>query len=53
MSPARRRGYTIAEVLIFSLVGALVLYMTYDFFSASASQGRDLDRKLKRALGRR
>lgn len=51
MAAPRRRGYTIAEILIFSLVGALVLYMTYDFFVASATQGRDLDRKLKAVQG--
>lgn len=51
MGSLRRRGYTIAEILIFSLVGALVLYMTYDFFAASATQGRDLDRKLKAVQG--
>ena len=46
-----RRGFTIAEVLVFSVIGGLVLYMTYDFFAASATQGRDLDRKLKAVQG--
>jgi len=45
------RAYTIAEILMFSLVGAVILYIMYDIFVGSSRQGVDLDRKLKAVQG--
>ncbi len=47
----RQQGFSLAEILIFALVGSMVLYFMYDIFVASTKQGRDLDRKLKAVQG--
>lgn len=46
-----RRAFTLAEILIFSAIGGMVLYLMYELFIGSSRQGQDLDRKLKAVQG--
>lgn len=47
----RRRAFTLLEIVMFSTIGAMVLYITYEIFLSSSKQGVDLDTKLRAVQG--
>lgn len=47
----RRRAFTMLEVLMFSFVGSIVLYITYNIMVGTNRQGINLDTKLKAVQG--
>ena len=51
MRTMRRRGFTLLEILMFSAVGMVVLYIGYEVFVSATKQGIDLDTKLKAVQG--